>query len=102
MREEINESVDVIAVFYAEKKSIEVLRMRWGSRSYKARQTYTTWPVKFGQIHELHFSVELDSGDVVDLALQIDGTTLHWRLATITLAGAIPPAQPRKRPQKPT
>jgi len=74
-------------VFYAEKKTVEPYRIRWGNRSYQVKKVVTKWPVKSGETRELHFSVELDSRDIAELALLIEGAALQWKLIYIHFAG---------------
>jgi len=83
MIQEINQPVEVIAVF--NHGSIQPRRIRWGGRVYHVTKLVHTWRQKVGREYQTHIAVETDAYTAMELV--VDPSDMSWRLATISLEG---------------
>ena len=79
---EINHLVDVIAIFQAQPShtSVRPLRMRYGGRDITFTKLGLYHPVRHGS--RLCYVFDVSDG-VNDYSLELDTTTLQWRLLSL-------------------
>jgi hypothetical protein len=83
MIQEINEPVEVIAVY--QKGKVQPLRIRWGQTVYQVKKINNTWRQKTGNVYHSYFSVETKSN--TSMILAVDPADMSWRLASINVEG---------------
>jgi hypothetical protein len=84
MYEEINEPIDVIALF-TEHGQLRPYRFRWKSGAFRISKVISTWKVAEVPHLKVHFSVKAQSPDYFELVF--DTEKLTWELARISLPG---------------
>jgi hypothetical protein len=81
--ETIDTSIEVIAHFTG--KTINPLRFLWSNRSYKIKKVQHKWVERQGDIKLVHFKIEVDSSDIVEIIF--NNETFEWRLKEVNIAG---------------
>jgi hypothetical protein len=84
MYEEINEPIDVIALF-TEHGQLQPFRFRWKSGAFKISKILSTWKVAEVPNLRIHFSVKAQSPDCFELVF--DTQKFTWKLAKVSLPG---------------
>ena len=81
--ETIDTTIEVIAHFTG--KAINPLRFLWSNRAYKIKKIRSRWVERQGQVKLVHFTVEVDTSDVVEIIFNND--TFEWRLKMVQWPG---------------
>ena len=81
--EDINEPIEVIAVFRNGK--IQPFRFKWNERSYNISKVNGGWMSDEGVNKYYHYSVSIDGPDCFEL--KFDLKNMKWELARVCLEG---------------
>ncbi len=81
--EEINESIEVIALF--QRGKLSPLKFRWRDRIYRVQRINGGWASEVGEVNYHHFAVMSDSPDVYELVYNERGH--EWRVQRVSLEG---------------
>jgi hypothetical protein len=79
--QEINEPVEVIALFRQGKLS--PLKFRWRDQVYRVNRINGSWNRQEGRSRLFHFAVMSESTDVYELSY--NETSLNWRIEKVSL-----------------
>lgn len=81
--EDINEKIEVIAVFQAGK--LRPLRFRWNGRVYKIQRVNGSWKSEQGAAYFHHYSVMSEGPDVYEISYNPQRFT--WALDRVCMEG---------------
>lgn len=81
--ETIDTGIEMIAHFTG--KTINPIRFLWSKRAYKIKKIKHRWVERQGQIKLVHFTVEVDTSDVVEIIF--NNETFEWKLKTVQYPG---------------